>query len=154
VLWCSEPCSFMLLVLLIRAVCVDERTAVLLDTETGIGSIVGTGTGGGFHAAYMIRNREPPAVCERGEPLSYLTSDVQRMVAPQPLHEPVATPSGLASLTANQTAVAAAAALREAAGLPNFFDFGAWQVIGGGSAVYQVDVVRGILSPDPYGPPP
>lgn len=53
-----------------RAVCVDERTALLLDTTTGFASIVGTGTGGGFHAAYMIRNRSPPEVCRRGEPLT------------------------------------------------------------------------------------
>ena len=59
-----------------RAVCVDERTAVLLDTQTGFASSVGTGTGGGFHAAYMIRNRLPPEVCRRGEPLTCASSCV------------------------------------------------------------------------------
>ena len=44
-----------------------------LDTVTGMGD--------GFHAAYVVRNGEPPAVCRRGEPLSYLGTDVQRMVS-------------------------------------------------------------------------
>ena len=33
-------------------------------------------------------------------------------------------------------------------------DFGAWQVIGGGSAVYGVEVLQGEVSDHPYGPVP
>ena len=118
-----------------RAVCVDERTAVLLDTETGVASIVGTGTGsGGFHAAFMMRNREPPVVCEPATPLSYLGTEVQRMVAPSSGGGDGVEGTG--------------------GDLPSLFDFGAWQVVGGGGGeTYSVDVVRGTVSDGAYGPP-
>lgn len=59
-----------------QALCVDERTSLLLDTETGLGRAVGTGTGGGYHAVYLMRNLDPAADLRPGEPLgAYVSGD-------------------------------------------------------------------------------
>jgi cyanophycinase len=58
----------------IRAIAVDEHTAVLLDPD-GHGKIIGTG------AAYFLRSSHKPQVCRRGVPLTFEGISVIKMKA-------------------------------------------------------------------------
>eukprot|EP01052_Picozoa_sp_SAG31_P049476 SAG31_NODE_10856_length_1090_cov_0.833502_1_plen_169_part_00 len=110
----------------VRAVCVDERTALLLDTHTGVASAVGTGTGQ-YHGVYFLENLELPEVCRPNEPLTYRRTTAQRLRAP----DPSSSVSG------------------------GRFDFSTWHIVEGGlgSANWTLDVIAGeITTPRPYGP--
>lgn len=54
---------------------VNESTAFLINQDTGVGTLVGTGT------AYVCNARELPSVCSSGQPLSYAGIDCVRLSA-------------------------------------------------------------------------
>lgn len=58
----------------LKGIAVDERTAVLLEPD-GKMRVVGT------NAAFFLRTTEPPAVCERGKPLTLRNVEVRRVTA-------------------------------------------------------------------------
>ena len=79
----------------IAAICVDERTSLLVDTLTGRATVVGTGTGGGFHGVYFLRNLDPPLKVEPGVPLGYLGTSTYFTTCAEPAitHLPAGSPS-------------------------------------------------------------
>jgi cyanophycinase-like exopeptidase len=64
----------------IRALCVDEDTSLMLDTEIGVGTVSGEG---GWQGAYMLENTAVPLRVQPGEPLSYVNTTVHRITSLQ-----------------------------------------------------------------------
>jgi cyanophycinase-like exopeptidase len=58
-----------------RAVCADEQSAVMLDTQTGMGTI--TSPDGAF--VYLLEATQPPSVCSPNIPLSIANVKVHRV---------------------------------------------------------------------------
>jgi len=59
----------------VRAVCGDEQSAVMLDIQSGIGTI--TSPDGAY--VYLLETTQPPTVCRPKTPLSMLNTRVQRV---------------------------------------------------------------------------
>jgi cyanophycinase len=64
----------------IRALCVDEDTSLMLDTELGVGTVSGEGS---WQGAYMLENTAPPLRVQPGQTLSYVNTTVHRITSLQ-----------------------------------------------------------------------